>query len=174
MIAPNGRFEGNPAMVELTSTEERVREFLLQHAQSADPAKPFRAVVTYGQLCGTIDPDGAIWKWPRFRGVGRTLAHVSAYEAEHGRPMLSALVVQKQTMRAGEGFAILGRDLGFKIQEGAERAFWRQQVEDLVRYWTGPRSDAEDAVDDPVRKAVAMLDSVMDQLAEIKRLLDTS
>jgi hypothetical protein len=158
-------------MTELSPAEGRVRQILIERAKRTDPRLPRNSLITYGELCAEADPDQAYWRRPRYRGIGSALGHVSAYEHEHGRPLLSALVVQQQTMRAGDGFAdVLGRDLGFDIAPGGERGFWLEQVEKVVRYWTGPGKDA--TTSEPVSEARARLTAVMSELDSIRRLLD--
>jgi len=160
-------------MTMLNPAEERVRRILIERAKKTDPQSPRQALITYGDLCGAADPDQAYWRGPRYRGIGSALGHVSTYEHEHGRPLLSGLVVQKMTMRAGDGFAAdLGRGLGFDIPPGGESRFWVEEVEKIVRYWTGPGKDA--AVSDPVGEARARLTAVMSELDSIRRLLDTA
>jgi hypothetical protein len=159
------------AEVALSPIEERIRLFLIERAKKANPAQPFTSTITYGDLCSAIDPEQDYFKWPRFRGIGKALGHVSTYEHRQGRPMLSALVVQAGTQHAGDGFASLGRDLGEQIQSGAERAFWRSQVEAVIHHWTGPGKD--EPPPDPVAKARALLATVRDEIAEISRLLST-
>ena len=119
MLDPTYRVSGS----RLSAIEERVRQYLIERAKSADSGQPFQATITYSDLCGGIDPDQQYWSWPRFRGIGKVLGRISTFEHQEGRPMLSALVVQAGTLHAGPGFAGLGRELGFQIQEGQERAF---------------------------------------------------
>jgi hypothetical protein len=147
----------------------RLRQFLIKLAQDADPNRPFAATITYGRLCKAIDPDQAYFKSPRYRGIGKVLGQISTYEHWQGRPMLSALVVQAGTLRAGDGFAVLGRSLGDEVQPGAELAFWREQVEAVIGYWTGPGKD--EPAPDPVAKARVLLAAVRGELDEISRLL---
>jgi hypothetical protein len=109
---------------------------------------------------------------PRFRGTGRVLGRISTLEHEQGRPLLNALVVQAGTLHAGAGFAGLGRDLGFKIQAGQERAFWRNQVDEVVRYWTGQVQDA--LIPTPTDRTLALLATISDDLQEVRRLLDAA
>ena len=155
--------------VSLTAIEERVRHYLIERARKVDPAYPFQAKITYKDLCNAIDPDEQYWAFPRFRGIGPVLGRVSTFEHEHGRPMLSALVVHSADGQAGDGFAGLGRHLGFQIQPGQERAFWRNQLEEVVRYWTssGETVDAQA----PKERALAMLANISDELTEVRRLL---
>ncbi|SRR6266508_4265749 len=160
-------------MTEVNPAEERIRQILIERAKRTDPRVPRKALITYRDLCTAADPDQAYWKWPRYRGIGTALGHVSTYEHEHGRPLLSALVVQQQTMRAGDGFANdLGRGLGFDIPPGGERKFWLEQVEKIVRYWNGPGKDTR--ASDPVSEAKARLAAVASELDSIRRLLDSA
>ncbi len=134
-------------MADLDPAEERVRQILIEQAEKTDPRIPRRALITYGDLCVAVDPNHDYWKPPRYRGIGDALRHVSTYEHEHDRPLLSALVVRKLTMRPGDGFGSLGRDLGFDIPSGGEHMFWLEKVEEVVSYWTGPgKNGVEPAV----------------------------
>jgi hypothetical protein len=47
-----------------------------------------------------------------------------------------------------------------------------EEVEKIVRYWTGPGRDT--VVSDPVGEARARLTAVMSELDSIRRLLDTA
>jgi hypothetical protein len=158
-----------------SAVEERVRQFLIKRAQDASPDRPFTALVTYGELCAAVDPEEAYFAWPRFRGIGQVLARISTDEHQHGRPMLSALVVRKQTRQAGDGFAVLGRSLGERIQDGEERSFWRSQVEAVVTYWSG-QGGSEDvqAASDPAAtraRALSLLARAVADIEEASKLL---
>jgi hypothetical protein len=102
----------------LAAVEERVRQHLINTARTTDPARPFQGTITYTELCKAVDPGERYWSWPRFRGIGRVLLRISSAEHTQGRPLLSALVVRAADRRAGEGFAVLARDLGYHVQEG--------------------------------------------------------
>ena len=91
------------------------------------------------------------------------------FERGQGRPLLSSLVVLKVNHRAGGGFAVLGRGLGYEIQPGQESAFWREQLEEVVRYWTGQGKDA--AAPDPTQRALALLATISEELRQVRRLL---
>ena len=146
----------------LTPIEERVRQYLIERAKKTDPGRPFQAKVIYGDLCKAIDPEEHYWAWPRFRGIGKVLGRISTFEREQGRPMLSALVVQAGSMQAGTGFAGLGRDLGFQIQPGQERAFWRAELDEVVRYWTSHTLD--ESAPTPTQQALALLATISEEL----------
>jgi hypothetical protein len=153
----------------LTPIEEQVRQYLIERAKRTDPSRPYQAKVTYGDLCKSVDPEEHYWSWPRFRGIGKVLGRISTLEHEQGRPLLSALVVQAGNLHAGAGFAGLGRDLGFQIQPGQERAFWRNQVDEVVQYWTSKVEDAP--APSPTDRALALLATISDDLQEVRRIL---
>jgi hypothetical protein len=157
----------------LSPIEERARQFLIERAKKADPSHPFAhtTLVTYGDLCAAIDRDQHYFRHPRYRGIGPVLGRISTFEDMNDRPLLSALVVLKEFWHPGDGFAGLGRSLGKQIQAGQERAFWRSQVEAVVKYWTGPGRD-EPALD-PIEKARALLATMRGEIDEISRLLST-
>ncbi len=155
----------------LDPLDERVRQFLIQRARDTNPEQPFTAVVTYGDLCKALDPDGHYWAAPRYRGIGQVLGRVSTWEHAQGRPMLSALVVQAQSMRAGKGFAQLAQRLGERIPSGHETAFWRSQVEAVVKHWAGRVSEGDEAPDDRVARALALLARISRDVDEVRQLL---
>ena len=156
--------------VSLTPIEERIRLFLIDRAKGTTRISPFDARITYADLCASVDPQQHYWKGPRFRGIGKAIGHISTYEHQFGRPLLSALVVQASTNRASDGFAELCRDLGHQIQPDQERVFWRGQVEAVVRYWRSTGGD-DTAEDEPSAVARSLINSAMRQLAEASRLL---
>jgi hypothetical protein len=116
-----------------------LRQFLIKPGQDAEPNCPFTATITYGRL-GEAIPDQAHFKPARYRGIGKVLGQISTSEHRQKRPMLSALVVQAGTLRAGDGFPILGRSLGDEVQPCAELTFWREQVEVVIGYWSSPNA----------------------------------
>jgi hypothetical protein len=154
----------------LGPVEERVRQFLIQRARD-NTGQPFAAVITYGAMCKALDPDEHYWAAPRYRGIGQVLGRVSTWEHAQGRPLLSALVVQAQSMRAGKGFAQLARDLGERIPSGHETAFWRSQVEAVAKYWASRVSDGDEIPDDRVARALALLARISGDVEEVRRLL---
>lgn len=70
---------------------------------------------------------------PRFTNLARLLEAVSRSEHEHGRPMLSILVVRQQDERPGEGFYGLARDLGWSVDD--EEQFFRNEHRRVTQYW---------------------------------------
>ena len=152
-------------MLSLTQFEHAVRSVLIDHAQR-DREDPMTALLTYNQLCTEVGPGHGSYPMvtPPFRGLGEALGHVSMYEVERGRPMLTALVVQQDSQRPGAGFAQLGRQLGFAVGNTPqdEEAFWRAEVAEVVRVWAG---------DDPTAFLDGGVGVLLDELRTIKQLL---
>ena len=124
---------------------------------------PESVVTTYVALGQEVDPEGAStfpMTKPPFRGLNEALGHVSMYEVEHGRPMLSALVVNADTRKPGDGFAKLARHLGLEAKDDDD--FWRSELGRVVEFWSA---------DDLVLVLDAALDRVMEQLSDIKAAL---
>lgn len=71
------------------------------------------------------------------RVLGQHLGAISEFEVEHGRPMLSALVVQKGSgqKRTGTGFDQLGEELGLKRALDDEATFEGRQLDQVFTYW---------------------------------------
>src|SRR5690242_10722258 len=63
----------------LAAVEVRARELLIRRAADA-AADPFRAVLTYTDFCGEIDPERRYWKPPRFSGIAKLLCRIGTYE----------------------------------------------------------------------------------------------
>jgi hypothetical protein len=67
--------------------------------------------------------------------VGKLLDDINRSEHEHGRPLLSVIVVHKGETMPGEGFFICARDLG-RYQEGQDRAaFVREERAAVFKAW---------------------------------------
>jgi hypothetical protein len=70
--------------------------------------------------------------------VGRVLGRISEDEVSDGRPMLSAIVVSKDTMLPGHGFYDLGQQLR-RVRDGEdEMAFAVRQIREVHQYWVDP------------------------------------
>lgn len=74
---------------------------------------------------------------PMAMQVGRLVGEISEDEVTLGRPMLSALVVEKDTGQPGEGFFKLATDLGVFSGSGknAKRRFLSQEKAKLFTVW---------------------------------------
>jgi len=155
---------------ELSPLDQRVRAFLISRARQADPDRPSSAKTEYQQVGKAIDPQEHYWSWPRFRGLGDVLGNVSVFEHEHGRPLLSAIVVQAGTHQAGDGFykGLLHRRLGIQLPPDEERAFWREELRKVVTYWNAEPSEEES---DTQAKVLALLTKIESALKEVRALI---
>jgi hypothetical protein len=156
--------------VELSPNEQRVRAFLISKAKQADLDRPASAKIEYQQLAKAIDPDERYWAWPRFRGLGEVLGNVSEFEHEHGRPLLSALVVQAGTHQAGDGFykALLQNRLNIQLPPDQARVYWREEIKKVVSYWNAA-SDEEEP--DTHTRVLTLLSRIENDLKEVRTLI---
>ena len=70
------------------------------------------------------------------RQVGEMLGIISTIEHFFGRPMLSAVVVRKDTGEPGDGFFELAEELGkFNPNSQQRNSFWRQELQDVYSTW---------------------------------------
>ena len=116
-------------------------------------------------MADELDPDGERDRgpWPNTRnsmfGFNEVLGHISMYEVEHGRPMLTAIVVGKDTGIPGDGFERLSKHLGFEI--GDPMTFWRREFREVVDFWGEAHSD-------PTRIADALFDEMIEQINRLR------
>ena len=154
-------------MITLRPDEQEVRHYLIERAKKADPSRPLSARITYKALTEAVDPGRRFsWSaWPRYNGIGPLLGHISEYEVEHGRPMLSALAVRTQGRRPGDRFYPLARKLGRldSSDPDAERRFWEAEIAEVVRYWASTSAPGE--------AADAQFEAVMAKLTSIERMV---
>ena len=146
-------------MITLTPTERDIHRVLSARAREADAAKPREACLTYKELGLLIDPDGfnTGMSRPPFRTLFPALGRVSRYEVEHGRPMLSALVVSQDSRVPGPGFVELARDLDLPVND--PDTYWDDELTELVRFWSDH---------DSVLLLDAAVDRLMNELDAIK------
>lgn len=109
------------------------REYCLIFAELINAARR-RGVVTYQELADLIGlPLQGSY-------MGKTLAIflglISQEEAKHGRPMLSAIVVNVGGI-PGEGFYPIAIQLGLPVGEGdtARHAFWESEKAKVYETW---------------------------------------
>jgi hypothetical protein len=150
-------------LIELSREDRLIWRQLRDRASAGSSKDPQNSCIHYGELGKLVDPDG-VWHYPRSRppmhGFGDALGHVSRYEHEHGRPLLSALVTAVDTDKPGKGFAEFAESLG--IQVGDPDTFWSEEVSRVVKFWSS--SDDTLLLD-------AAVDRVLRELAAIRQLL---
>lgn len=125
-------------MVVLTAKERVIWAALRNRARAASPNDADRSCISYNELGHQVDPDG-LWKGqpmtrPPFRGLNIALGHISRYEHEHGRPLLSSLVVNQDSGEPGSGFAAeFGQLRGGNVVD--HTAFWREELTRTIDFW---------------------------------------
>ncbi|MEI6058417.1 MAG: hypothetical protein WCP89_01470 [archaeon] len=67
--------------------------------------------------------------------IGKVLDEISRYEISGGRPLLSAVVVQKDTMRPGKGFGKLVDALGLSLPGEDGDTQYIRLLTDVHKYW---------------------------------------
>jgi hypothetical protein len=155
---------------QLSPVEQGVRAFLISKARQADPDRLSTARIEYQELGKAVDPLEHYWAWPRFRGLGDVLGNVSVFEHEHGRPLLSALVVQAGTHQAGDGFykLLLRKRLHMDLPADQERDFWRQEVRKVVTYWNAAPEEEKPGTQ---AKALTLITRIENDLKELRALI---
>ena len=91
-------------------------------------------LVHYGELAKMlgIDMDD-----PYFGArVGKVLGRISEDEIAAGRPLISAIVVSKDTMLPGHGFFNLGQELHQTLAGEDEIGFAVRQIKRVHNYWS--------------------------------------
>jgi len=89
------------------------------------------SVTTYQEVAVLVGLDP---REPGQRSVlSRLLREVSLHEHEHGRPLLSAVVVSRDTRLPGSGFFALMRLLGFGDAE--DEALFARELGNVHEHW---------------------------------------
>ncbi|UQW99257.1 hypothetical protein [Streptomyces sp. RerS4] len=118
-------------MLSLTPIERDMHRLLRSLAQAGDPGDPLSACISYTEFAQRVDPHGLdpYTSQNQMHGLYPKLGHISVYEHQHGRPLLSALVVAKATRRPGNGFVELASRLGFEAARrlGSGSIRWLRQ-----------------------------------------------
>lgn len=118
--------------MKLTQEEKLIREYLIEIAKKNEYTVYSDLCDVIKKRCGTI-LDMSI---PEHRGrIGKMLGHISRYENEEGRPMLSALVITESTGKPGAGFFGLAEDLGLYSDSMDEKEFSDAEGDKVVAFW---------------------------------------
>ena len=89
--------------------------------------------VYYGELAKMLGID---MENPHFGAqVGKVLDRINEDEAAAGRPMISAIVVSKDTMLPGTGFFKLGQELRQTLPGEDEIGFALRHIKRVQDYW---------------------------------------
>ena len=93
-----------------------------------------REFVHYDELAKLLGVDMSNEHWAV--QVGKVLDPINEAEVAAGRPMLSAIVVSKDTMLPGRGFFTLGQQLRRTEPGEDEIAFAIRQIRRVHDYWS--------------------------------------
>jgi len=66
--------------------------------------------------------------------IGVILDDINHYEHRFGRPMLSAVVVHKDSLKPGKGFFVLAQELGLFLGSDEDK-FYIQELRRVHDYW---------------------------------------
>jgi len=145
-------------MITLSGAEKDLRAYLIDQAR--DDTDCLRS---YGQIAEATDAKRNLDD-PHHSRLKKRLFRISSYEVEHGRPMLSAIVVHSGDYRPGDGLYELARQLNRLKGEEDNLVWWNAEVERITRYWV---THSDDATKD------AQFDAVMAELATVQQMIRT-
>ena len=107
--------------------------------------------------------------------IGMILDEINREEMQMNRPMLSAVVVQKDTLRPGRGFFNLAQSLGL-MADGDEERFYSQELRRVHDYWaTNSKDDGMSfwpKMNDFVREAIELETQGSCTVADLSKLDD--
>lgn len=99
-----------------------VRDKIIEIARS-------RGLITYGEIGAVANAH------PRSRTLANILDEINEDEHAARRPLLCAVVVRKDTRKAGPGFYKSATALG---RTNPDAAFWAEELEAVYRHWNSP------------------------------------
>lgn len=116
-------------MAELTHEQERVRQILITHASRGK-------YVVYTELVKEANLDLNMSNPYHRTLLGHILGAISVYEHENGRPMLSSVVVSKDSLMPSDGFYKLAEELGHGEWHKLKEAFWGiEEMKCAFTFW---------------------------------------
>jgi hypothetical protein len=113
---------------------EQLRQYLINRAR-----RRTNQVVTYQQLSDDCGLKLNMRDNPNDRKIiGDILDEISVYEADHGRPLLSALVIRSSDNYEGDGFYKMAERLGFGSWQRLKKEgiFEAQQIKLCIEFWS--------------------------------------
>ena len=109
----------------MMDTETKVYERIVKVAKNKD-------IITYGKVasCAGMDTNLGGWNWE----IRNILDAISRREHRNGRPLLSAVVVNKDTVMPGAGFFKLAKELG-RYNASDDLECWSKELQRVHDYW---------------------------------------
>ena len=116
-------------MAELTQEQQRVRTILIEIARNGQP-KSYTDLVRMANL--DLDMTN-----PYHRNLlGQILGAISVFEHSNRRPMLSSVVVSKDSKMPSDGFYKLADELGHGNWQKLKEKFWGiEEMNRAIEYW---------------------------------------
>ncbi len=110
---------------EITNIHENIVKVLVEMLR-----KPHKnPVISYSDLCALLDEE------VNCREVANYLGDISVWSKEIGAPMLSVMVVNKETLRPGKGFFRLYTELyGVPVKANDEDVVFIGELNKVLRY----------------------------------------
>ena len=93
--------------------------------------------ISYGELCDEMRTKGIAELEPHGTPFAALLGQINVVEHDGGKPLLSAVVVNKDTMEPGVGFWNIARDLGLEPgdTEAKREKFWLDSLRECHAQW---------------------------------------
>lgn len=97
-----------------------------------------KVTIGYKELTDWLGIDPQLRPW-RAELLYHALDTINRNEHNAGRPLLSAVVIVRESGMPGDGFFRLAKDLTqFNPATSSERDFWEQELRRLYDYWAPP------------------------------------
>lgn len=113
--------------IELTPEQREIQEILIGIAQK-------RWKISCTEICRRAKLNLDMAKSSDRGIIGNMLGCISHYEAQHGRPMLSAIVVSNNQSTPSRGFLITAKELGRDTKD--KDKCWCDEMNRVYDYWS--------------------------------------
>ena len=116
-------------MTELTNEQKQIREILIEVAKIGRPIWYSDLIERAGLNLNTVNP-------AHRKELGHLLGAISTYEHENNRPMLSSVVVSKETLMPSKGFYKLAEELGNGNWQTLKETYWGiEEMNRAFKFW---------------------------------------
>lgn len=120
----------------LTKEEKTIRKILIDVASKG-------STITYTNLCSRAGLELDMHNRKHASLLGDMIGDISIYEVEHGRPMLSSVVLNKKGGE-GNGFFRLAEELfNITINKRDEIAFQNEMIKKTHKYWETHKDETD-------------------------------
>lgn len=111
----------------LTPEQENVRKILIEIAQK-------KGKISCSEICRRAKLKLDMSKPYDWGILGNMLGHISHFENQYGRPMLSAIVAGRNQITPSVGFLMTAKELGRDIKNKDE--CWFEEMNRVHDYWS--------------------------------------